>query len=425
MKVNSIDKLGLLAGLLLPFAGLVRSIKRFRIPASKYVFIVFCAFYGTIFVYQKKDIGIGLGSDASRYAIVFSNSNSIRDVGFIEFYKKLDDHDKLDFYNPVIIYLLSRITGDPHVYFMVIVLVFGIFYANNIWDIISMCKNRFVAWSGIVLIVFSLICSLDTIGGVRMQTGFHVFFFGLFSYLINGDKKRLIWVPLSGLFHFSLFYLVALAGFFLLIRNINTWIFFIFFLIAHLINELDLEFVHNLFAFMPEDVNERLTIYARAEKIQMLKESGKFFLGASNLWARIDTNVLRFFVLLETIIIFLPGNNNVVKKPEYRRILNFSLFLYGFSLIVANLPSGYRFITISSMFFFAFYAVLFNQSYDELTKWVKLSLKIAFPFFLIFIVKIARMILDTTSLYLFVGNFFSSFLLESNVTIIDMLKRVI
>jgi len=425
MKVQSLDKIGIGLTILSPFAGLLRSIIRFRYEQSKFIFIIFCIYYGSIFIYQKQDTRPGLGPDSSHYALLFKESNSIKNVGFIEFYDKLGDHEKLDYYNPIIIYLLSRVTGNPHLYFMLVASIFGFFYANNIWDVISYCSKRLGALIGIVLIVYSLTCTLYTIGGVRMHTGFQVFFFGFFSYLMNGKKNRLIWIPISGLIHFSLFYLVAVAALFFVLRNLKKWPFFVFFIVAHLINELDLEIVQHAFSFLPNNLNLRLSLYSREEDLVLLKETGKFFLGPSNMWARIDVNILRFFILTYTSVLFLSSYNEINKSQKLNELLKFSLLVYGFSLIIANLPSGYRFISISSMFIFAFYAILLNENYEGLSSWAKVTLRIAFPFLLVYVLRIVRMILDSTNISLIAGNFFSSFLFDSNVTILDMVKKLL
>ena len=258
-----------------------------------------------------------------------------------------------------------------------------------------------------------------------MHTGFQVFFFGFFSYLMNGRKNRLIWIPISGLIHFSLFYLVVVAAIFFMLRNLRSWPFFVFFLIAHLINELDVATVQRAFSFLPNSLNLRLSLYAREEDLVLLKETGKFFLGPSNVWARIDVNILRFFILIFTSVLFLSSYSEINKSKKLNELLKFSLLIYGFSLIIANLPSGYRFFSISSMFFFAFYTIFLNEYYDRISSWVKITLRIAYPFMLIYILRIIRMILDTTNISLIAGNFFSSFLFDSNGTILDMVKKLL
>lgn len=423
MKTKIPNYSSILFSLLYPFGGLIYSFTKFRAPGAKYGFIIFCAFYGSVLVLHREGAILGQGADMERYALMFMDAHEKFDMSISQFFSQLDDHDRLDFYNPIIVYFLSRLTGNPHVYFMVIGLFFGSFYANNIWGIISLTQRTFNWKNAIFLIVFAFICSFDTIGTVRMHTGFQVFFFGMFSYLTSGNKKRLIWIPLSILIHFSMFYLVALTVIYFLIRKVDSKLLFGFFLVAHVINELDLEFVHRIFSFMPTGVEERLAIYSNEEKIEMLKQSGKFFLGDSNLWARIDSILLRATIFILTTFLFFPKNYYLTKFPKLEPILNFSLLIYGFSLIIANLPSGYRFMTISSMFFFAYYSLLFTNYYFLLKPRHHAVIRLLSPILLIISIKFLRNIFDYTSLFVFIGNFFTSLFFEFNVTIIDSLKK--
>lgn len=426
MKKNKTDfYLTFIIPVINPFLGLIYSIKNYRLAVAKYLFIIFCAFYGSVLIYHKDGTTLGAGADLERYALMFMDAYSKFDISISEFFDKLDSHDRLDFYNPLVVYFLSRVTGNPHVYFMIIGLIFGFFYANNVWDVITFTRKRFNWLNGMFLIVFALICSFDTIGTVRMHTGFHVFFYGIFSFLVSGKKSRLIWVPLAVLFHFSLFYLVAFTVVFFLVKKMDSRILLIFFLIAHLINELDLKSIHNIFSFMPTEIEARLSIYSSEEKVEMLEQTGKFYLGESNLWARIDSMLIRTVVLVLTILLFIPKNYHLTKISKMKPLLNFSLILYGFSLVIANLPSGYRFMTIASMFFFAYYVILFTKYAVYINSKFNLILKIIFPLLMVIAFKLIRNILDFTSIFMLIGNFFSSFLVEFNVTILDTFRQLL
>lgn len=420
-KKNSISSL-LLFGIIYPFGGLIYSIRNFRLSASKYLFIVFCAFFGSVLIFQRG--GADSNLDAGHYAYLFESANSWNNIGPVEFYDKLSSHDRLDFFNPFVTYVFSRFSGNPHFYFAIIGLIFGFFYANNVWDVIKYSKRNFNVYTALLLVAFVLVCSFDAIGTVRMHTAFQVFFYGIFSYLISGNKKRLIWVPLSILFHFSMFSMVGAVVLYFLAKKIDIRILFGYFLLAHLINELDIGLIHRIFSFMPDEVGSRLTTYSSEDNLLKIEESGKFYLSRANLWARIDSMIIRAFILVQAVILFIPANFKLTKLPGVKRLLKFSLILYGTALILANLPSGYRYMTLASMFFMSYYVLLYNR-YGLLIKQNMLNtIKLFSPLMLVFIIKSIRDILDTTSIFVFMGNFITSLFFHLDIPIIEQLRKL-
>ncbi|MDY0278843.1 MAG: hypothetical protein RBQ97_12245 [Acholeplasma sp.] len=413
----------LLFGIIYPFGGLIYSIRNFRLPASKYLFVIFCAFFGSVLIFQRG--GSDSNLDAGHYAYLFEQAYFWDNIGPVEFYNKLSSHDRLDFFNPFVTYIFSRISGNPHFYFTVIGLIFGFFYANNVWDVIKYSKRSFNIYTALLLVAFVLICSFDTIGTVRMHTAFQVFFYGIFSYLISGNKKRLIWVPLSILFHFSMFSMVGAVLLYFIVNKFDARILFIYFIVAHLVNELDLGIIHRLFSFMPQDVGDRLSAYSSEDNLLKLQESGKFYLSNANLWARIDSMIIRSYILVQTIVLFIAGNFKLIKLPDLTRLLKFSLVLYGTALILANLPSGYRYMTLAGMFFMSYYVLLYNRYGILMKQNLVITMKLFSPLMIVFVIKSLRNILDATSIFVFIGNFITSMFFHIDIPIVDLFKRLL
>jgi hypothetical protein len=258
-----------------------------------------------------------------------------------------------------------------------------------------------------------------------MHTAFQVFTFGLLSYFKTKDLKFLLLLPLTVTIHFSMFFAVGSMFLLYVLRKIDLKYFFVYFIVAHFLNTIDLELVRQIFEFLPQETNTRLSQYANEPTLERHIESGKFFLSSANLWAQLGSTIPRYIILILTIFLFFGSNNYIKNNIDLKPLLKAALFLYGSSLIIANLPSGYRFMTLSSMLFFAYFTIVVNNFYDQLGSNIKYTLKLGFPILLLLIFRLFRNLLDFTSFMLFIGNFFTSLIIKIDIPIIDTLKRLI
>ncbi len=176
---------------------------------------------------------------------------------------------------------------------------------------------------------------------------------------------------------------------------------------------------------MPQDVGDRLSAYSSEDNLLKLQESGKFYLSNANLWARIDSMIIRSYILVQTIVLFIAGNFKLIKLPDLTRLLKFSLVLYGTALILANLPSGYRYMTLAGMFFMSYYVLLYNRYGILMKQNLVITMKLFSPLMIVFVIKSLRNILDATSIFVFIGNFITSMFFHIDIPIVDLFKRLL
>ena len=183
-----------------PLWSLFLSIKHFRMPQAKNLFWLFCCFLGLIHIYFPE--GIEDGYDGTRYAQNFITLHQ-QDFSLNNFISSFfSDEGFVDIYQPVITFLLSIVTGNPHLLFLIFAIVFGFFYSRNIWFILRKFPNTIGFPLIILTLFFMLICPIWEINGVRMWTALHVFVYGALPYLYNYDRSKIIWCFISLFFHF-------------------------------------------------------------------------------------------------------------------------------------------------------------------------------------------------------------------------------
>jgi len=387
-------------------------------PQAKNLFWLFCIFLGMIHIYFPEG---GSGTDGTRYVQQLIELNH-KPVSIDNFVSSFYENGKyIDIYQPTITYLLSIITDNPRLLFLIFALVFGFFYSRNIWFVL----DKFPKIIGIPLILLTfyyiLICPIWEINGVRMWTALHVFVYGALPYLYNSDKSKLIWCFTSLLVHFSFFLPLSILLVYRFIpKSINFFLFF--YIISFFIKELNLEHVGNfLSSFMPSFLSRRIDSYTNedyARKIIDLKSNLNFYVEGFKTLIGWAISILLF-------VSCVWGKEIIKTHKALLNLLCFSLFIYAICNILASIPSVGRFITLSQMF--AFVSVIFFYIFFKQNKYRKKGISLAFkltPVILLLpIILSLRMGCDYYGISLFFNPFFALFV-DDNKPIIQFVKSV-
>lgn len=420
MKNNSDMGKSVILTLLLPILGLFYGISNIRNKAGRAALVVFITFFGYQLIYHVVGFELGEGADCARYAVVFKWAANLNSVSFLEFFSQLDSHDNVDFFNPILLYSVSRLTDNPHVYFMVYAFIFASFYVRNIQMLLEQCKpDRNRLWC-LLVVVSCFIMSVHDFGGIRMPLAFQVFLFGVFRYVFYGKKIGLAWVASSILVHYSMFAFVLLFFVFLWAYKFNVRYFFVFFIFGHLLNSVDIPYLQQFFALLPGGVEERLNIYTNEANMEQFGEGGRFYLGAMNLWGRLDSLVLRFYIPIAMGLLFFK---RVALKKSEEYIFKLSLYIYGCALVLSNMPSGYRFMLPSSLICFATICIMFNRNQQAKNILYRFT-KLYSPLLVLFLVHRFRFILNEVGFSVFYTNFITMFFVDDNVPILEVIKQI-
>lgn len=405
-----------------PFAGLFSALKNWRKPWAMNVFWVVCAFMGAIQIYHPAGTILGDGRDAGRYVLelqeMHRSVNSLAEVS-----RHFYDGDTNDVFRSILQYLVSRFTENGHVFFFVLAIIYGFFYSRNIWYILNRINDQRIKWLWVMVAAFFLVCPIWNINGVRMWTALHVFVYGAMPYLLEGKKKGLIWSAASILIHHSfIFPIVLLALFVVLGRRTSskgwvTTLFFIFYIITLTIKSLDLGALNAaLQVYLPNFYSDRIDGYVNEDTLARNLEGL-----AQNSWHVAFFNEIHYWINQVLVVFtYLIFKRNGSRLSGLLPLFCFSLLIYGFSNVLASVPSGGRYITISQMFMVATFLLTYKYwAYDKsLSRFMPIIMKV-FAFSLIFEV---RKGFDYYGLDLLFGNFITATFIEMRTSLMFLIK---
>lgn len=319
-----------------------------------------------------------------------------------------------DVYQPLVTWIISRFTDNPHWLFATFAAIFGFFYMKNIWLILHWFKDSRINFIILLFITcFILVNPIWNINGVRMWTAAQVFVYGALRYFLYNDKKSLIWSLLSVLFHFSFLFPVSILLISVLFP-LNITIAFIFFLITSAVNEIDLISLRSFLSFLPDVFQPRVAGYTNEDYVQIMKES------SSRAWHMelalfINKAIMYVWVLLS----YLLYSWRPASLPK--KIFTFSLIFGGFSQLASNIASGSRFLTVEYMLLFPVFILLLND--PLFYRRVKPFIKISTPFLLFLIIFWIRVGLERAGFLVLFGNPVLASFLEDKESLIYQIKN--
>jgi hypothetical protein len=413
-KRNAISYLPFLLFLIWPFALLLTSIKQFRKPSAKIGFILFCTYFGFVFVISR-DFS---GADSARYALALAEMHELTPT-FDNFFASMYsvETNYVDIYQPLLTWIVSLFTDNPHYLFAIFAFVFGYFYANNLWIILSHFKSRISIVVFVFLLVFTLIIPIWNINGVRMWTAAQIFIYGVLLFLYEKKREGLLWSAASVLVHFSFLLPVALLVIFILLPR-RLPVYFIFFIISIFISEINLFSVRSSLSFVPEIFQSRVMSYTNTDYAYGVKQAAEataWYVGFSGIALRIAV-----YALLIAIII---SSRRYLKKDIYLySLISFSLFFYGCANIISLVPSGGRFLAVANMLSIA--SLLFYFARYRLNMALKIVRVLSLPLVIFFSIFSIRVGFDYMGISTFFGNPFTAVLFEDTKPIIEFVKSL-
>jgi len=425
MSDQSTDN-NILLVILWPFAGLVSALRNWRQPWAMNVFWGVCIFLGAIQIFQPNGEVLGSAADGGRY--VLSLQDMHRNVtSFSEVSKYFFDGHTNDVFADTLTYLISRITDNGHFFFMVLAVIFGFFYSRNVWYVLRMIPESTYRYFGILIAALFLVCPIWEINGVRMWTALHIFVYGALPFLVEGDKKKLLWCAVSLLVHqaFILPLLIIILFAFLpqrfLYNNSFLITIFVVYLVSLTVNSLNLTELNGyLQRILPSYYDYRIEMYideaAQANRLEATMQT--------SLYVTILTKLKYYVIQVLIILSFVSFKNNDDNDFGIARLFVFSLLFYALANILSCVPSGARYITIANMLMIPAIMSVICYCNFEGTLFQRY-----FPIFMICLcVSLLYDIRIGMSFYgynLVFGNYITASFLETDVPIIDFIKQIL
>ncbi|WP_298222739.1 EpsG family protein [Flavobacterium sp.] len=393
-----------------PFLGLIQAIKHYRESWARNSIWLFVIFYG--YTMYRPEI-----MDSSRYVAKLQelyNAPVSWDAFLSNFYS--DETGTVDIYQPLVTYLLSFFTNNGNVLFAVFGILFGFFYSRNIWLLLDLSKKQKMTVGMVtVLIAFCCVIGFWNLNGVRMWTAAHMFFYGAFLLLVNGNKKGVIVAVLSILVHFSFVLPVGILLLFYFVK-IPWRILYFFFISSFFISSLNIESIRSrLESVAPDFLLPRVKSYTSDEYVETISD-----LNATGNWyiTYYSISINWYIMILFTIIYFSKSKFSAYSK-SFSNLFGFSLLFLSVGNITSLLPSGNRYLLVAQLFATAllfFYYVVYEDR--EYRKWAMLCS----PLLFFFIIVSVRMSFDTISLMTILTNPVLATIVDLPIPLIDLIK---
>ena len=327
--------------LVLPFAGFLESfVKPWSSSSRTIIFLWFVAF-GMCFTPTNKD------ADSWRYAEEFKVESRASSAQFqqqiSDYFNNYQTTSTKDIYIVAMTFLVSRFTGNPHVFFMMLALVFAFFYVKSMKFITPIFTEKYEKF--VVPLLFLLFClsnPMFNINGVRFWTAAWISVFVLFQVLVNRNYLYLLLAPATILVHASFVIFVALLGIYFLVGYLDkVWrvifIISLFFAALSVVPSFQLTGIP-LPAFFESEM-EAYASDAAIMEMQSAYQDMSLYAQVLNILPRVFINVL--------VVLLLFKEDEIFKNQERKRVMRMMLVLLSFVNITFSIPSvGVRFFRL-------------------------------------------------------------------------------
>jgi hypothetical protein len=406
------EALYFLSFLVWPFMTMLAALRHREKPWSKNIFWIFCIFFGLTFIISPEF------ADSARHAQLLAEYANA-DLNFRQLIKSIytESSGYVDIVQPLITFLVSRVTKNPIILFTIFGFIFGYFYSRNIWYILGQIKGKITGILLIYLLTFALLNPIWNINGFRMWTAAQIFLFGTLPYLAEGNMKKLLWSGISIFFHFSFVYPLLILFLFIFLKN-RLNIYLIFFIITSFIKEIDLQAVGSALSFLPSFLQPRISAYTNLEYAESVRDIQQ----SLNWYLPLSLKALEWTIYALTLFIYFFCRKFLKDRRELMTLFCFSLLLCGFNNIISLIPSGARFLTVSFTFMIAFFIIFISNS--PKTKGLALISVLSVPLILFFCMITIRIGMDFFGLMTVFGNPFLAVLGPDQVPLIMGIKRL-
>ena len=411
----NIKAISLLLFLINPFISMLFAFMDYTQPYAKNIFWAFCTFYGFTFAIGVENSGSDINSYVQDLQFLYLQSElSINHINTL--FKESGD---IDFFNLFLTYVVSRFTDSRSILTAVYGFIFGYFYSRNIWYIFNLIKGKFSIIEKVIFLTLVIMVPIWYINGIRMYLAFHVFIYGLLPYIFENNNRKLIYVYLSFIIHFSFIIPISIFLTYRLIGN-RLNILFISFLLSLLVSSISLSSI-NFYVekFLPERVLERTASYRNEDAFEAkieekLAKNRRWYLKWNGL-------LFRWSLYLIIIFLFFYGNSSIKKHPKWIKLFTLVLIYFTSSNFLLNVSSGARFM-IFPYFLTLIMIVLYLNQFKTDRKFITF-INLLSPAFLLFIIIAFRIGFYSFSITTILGNpFIALFNINETIPLNDVIK---
>jgi hypothetical protein len=310
---------------------------------------------------------------------------------------------------------LIAFTGNHHIYFAVLFIIYGYFYVESIFLLKHKELNSLYNFGALFFLAFALYFSIRSIISLAFYTGAIFYCFMLLSYIIKGNEKKYLYYSfLVPFFHIGLTPLIF-SSLLLLIFNTNTKIFVVVVVGSFIIGQSSVINFIEVIAIksQSEMLDSKYRSYA-SESGQKRLDS-RYALGAKSsnfklLILNKAGEVLNFIVFPFSLILVYIKRKLFFRDKIVLYLFNASLAVWSVSNLMLNISQGERFLKISTFITFALLIYIYQKNYAD--RFLKSFFYIILPILMFFGVGSLYASNKFIGIEFFISNFFISFLVE-------------
>ncbi|MBF6609199.1 MAG: EpsG family protein, partial [Flavobacterium sp.] len=244
----------------------------------------------------------------------------------------------------------------------------------------------------------------------------HIFFYGVFPYVADRNRKKLWFAVLAIFVHFSFLLPLLVLIAYMLVGN-RARILFYLFIATSLVSEVNLEVVRNsLNSVLPSFFKEKVDTYTNEVYVEhrAIKNANP------SLHFVLYKKALVYGVFIFLVFIYYMGLDYARKYKYLFNLFCFSLLFLSVTNISSLVPSGGRFTTIAILF--AMSVIFFYVRSVPLKPPFRILLPVVLMGFVLYIVVAFRAGTDTIGVMTLFGNPIQLLFVESDTAVIELIK---
>jgi len=340
--------------LLWPFLSFMVALANFSRKEARTVIYIFIVYYGLTFVNNNMAV------DAYRYALGLKANALLPFSDFFKVVGGLYSDTSVDIVEPLISFIVSRVTNYHGLYFGVWASIFGFFYLKSIGLLYEQYKVN-QGWNTVILMIFFIMTiPVTMISGVRMWTAAWIFFYGAYRVVTERNPRFLIVTFSAAFVHWSFMSANAILVIYYLVGNRNI-IYLPLALSSFVIPQLAAPLFRSLALKLGGGLQQRYTNYSSEGYISAVQEGA-----AQSAWfMRITSDLVFYYLLIAIALIQLRHNSRMNGKTE-KNLFSFLLLFLAFVNFGMPIPSfGERFMVLFFLFATAYLMLYFIKMPGE------------------------------------------------------------
>lgn len=339
-----------------PFFSLLYSIRNLNRKSSFGVIFSFCLVFGLAFTvgnerYENSGDGVA-------YRILFEqyrNTSSYVFLNDLRDYFKFDEGSK-DFYADTVSFLVSRITDNYHILFLVYAFVFAFFQLKSLRFFAVACKQRRMSLFILCLLALFIFNQIFNINGVRFWTATWIAVYSVLQVFYNNKNSYLLLAAVTPFVHgsFFLFLLVIVVA---LLSRYYKLLWSVLFVLSFAFSTVAVDVFNVVLDYLPSFMSNQAAAYLDEWTIaEYNNQVGTGFWIVGKVFNSLEK------VYINVLVLVMIVNRHLINDKHADALFAFLLVLVSMANFTMPIPSvGTRFLRVC----FPLIALLFVQYMPE------------------------------------------------------------